>query len=62
MILRGGYEHLGFKMTEKQRAQISIFDNNARNGKRKLVRNYQLFAYRAFFARFYKHFPLVFVK
>lgn len=31
MILRGGYEHLGFKMTEKQRAQISIFDNNESN-------------------------------
>lgn len=26
MILRGGYEHLGFKMTDKQRAQISLFD------------------------------------
>ncbi len=31
MILRGGYEHLGFKMTEKQRAQISIFDNSENN-------------------------------
>ena len=26
MILRGGYEHLGFKPTEKQREQISLFD------------------------------------
>lgn len=31
MILRGGYEHLGSKMTEKQRAQISIFDNSENN-------------------------------
>lgn len=31
MILRGGYEHLGFKMTEKQRAQISIFDSSENN-------------------------------
>ncbi len=31
IILRGGYEHLGFKMTEKQRAQISIFDNSENN-------------------------------
>ncbi len=31
MILRGGYEHLGFKMTEKQRSQISIFDNSENN-------------------------------
>ena len=30
-ILRGGYEHLGFKMTEKQRSQISIFDNSENN-------------------------------
>ncbi len=28
MILRGGYEHLGYKMTEKQRAQISLFDKD----------------------------------
>lgn len=28
MILRGGYEHLGYKMTEKQREQISLFDKN----------------------------------
>lgn len=26
MILRGGYEHLGLKMSEKQREQISLFD------------------------------------
>ena len=28
MILRGGYEHLGYKITEKQREQISLFDKN----------------------------------
>lgn len=28
MILRGGYEHLGYKLTEKQREQISLFDKN----------------------------------
>lgn len=28
MILRGGYEHLGYTMTEKQRAQISLFDKD----------------------------------
>lgn len=28
MILRGGYEHLGFKPTERQREQISLFDKN----------------------------------
>ena len=28
MILRGGYEHLGIKPSEKQRAQISLFDGN----------------------------------
>ncbi len=26
MILRGGYEHLGLKMTDRQREQISMFD------------------------------------
>lgn len=31
MILRGGYEHLGYKMTEKQRAQVSIFDSDFKN-------------------------------
>ena len=28
MILRGGYEHLGYKITEKQKEQISMFDKN----------------------------------
>ncbi|MBE7088628.1 MAG: Holliday junction branch migration DNA helicase RuvB [Clostridiales bacterium] len=28
MIMRGGYEHLGYKMTEKQAKQVSLFDNN----------------------------------
>ncbi len=28
MILRGGYAHLGYTMTEKQRAQISLFDKD----------------------------------
>ena len=28
MPLRGGYEHLGYKMTEKQREQISLFDKS----------------------------------
>lgn len=28
MIMRGGYEHLGYKMTEKQREQISLFDKS----------------------------------
>ena len=28
MILRGGYEHLGFTPSEKQREQISLFDRN----------------------------------
>lgn len=28
MILRGGYEHLGYKMTEKQAKQVSLFDSN----------------------------------
>lgn len=27
MILRGGYEHLGYKMSEKQRQQVSMFDD-----------------------------------
>ncbi len=27
MILRGGYEHLGYKMSEKQRQQASMFDD-----------------------------------
>ena len=31
MILRGGYEHLGFKPTERQREQISLFDNGESN-------------------------------
>lgn len=26
MILRGGYEHLGYKITERQKQQISLFD------------------------------------
>lgn len=28
VILRGGYEHLGYKMTEKQREQVSLFDKD----------------------------------
>jgi Holliday junction DNA helicase RuvB len=28
MILKGGYEHLGYSITEKQREQISLFDKN----------------------------------
>lgn len=28
MILRGGYEHLGYKMTERQREQVSLFDKD----------------------------------
>ena len=28
MILRGGYEHLGYKLTEKQQAQLSMFDKD----------------------------------
>lgn len=28
MILRGGYEHLGYKMSERQREQVSIFDKD----------------------------------
>ena len=28
MILRGGYEHLGYKITEKQQAQLSMFDKD----------------------------------
>jgi Holliday junction DNA helicase RuvB len=28
MILRGGYEHLGYKMSDKQREQISLFDKD----------------------------------
>lgn len=28
MILRGGYEHLGYKMSERQREQISLFDKS----------------------------------
>ena len=28
MPLRGGYEHLGFKLTEKQKDQLSLFDKN----------------------------------
>ena len=28
MILRGGYEHLGYKMSEKQREQVSMFDKD----------------------------------
>lgn len=28
MILRGGYEHLGYSITESQRKQISLFDKN----------------------------------
>ncbi len=28
MILRGGYEHLGYKMSEKQRQQVSLFDDD----------------------------------
>lgn len=26
VILRGGYEHLGYKITERQAAQLSVFD------------------------------------
>jgi Holliday junction DNA helicase RuvB len=28
MIMRGGYEHLGLSMTEKQAKQVSLFDKN----------------------------------
>ena len=28
MILRGGYEHLGYAPNERQREQISLFDKN----------------------------------
>jgi Holliday junction DNA helicase RuvB len=28
MIMRGGYEHLGYKMTEKQAKQVSLFDKD----------------------------------
>lgn len=28
MILRGGYEHLGYKMSDRQREQVSIFDKD----------------------------------
>lgn len=28
MILRGGYEHLGYKMSERQREQVSLFDKD----------------------------------
>ncbi len=28
MILRGGYEHLGLRMSEKQKAQLSLFDKD----------------------------------
>ena len=28
VILRGGYEHLGCKMTDSQRKQVSIFDQD----------------------------------
>ncbi|MBO5328006.1 MAG: Holliday junction branch migration DNA helicase RuvB [Clostridia bacterium] len=28
MILRGGYKHLGYKMTEKQAKQVSLFDGD----------------------------------
>lgn len=28
MILRGGYEHLGIKITEKQQAQLTLFDKD----------------------------------
>ena len=28
MILRGGYEHLGYTINEKQRAQLSLFDKD----------------------------------
>ncbi len=28
MILRGGYEHLGYKLTEKQQSQLSLFDKD----------------------------------
>lgn len=28
MILRGGYEHLGYKLTQKQREQLSLFDRD----------------------------------
>lgn len=28
MILKGGYEHLGYSITEKQREQISLFDKH----------------------------------
>ena len=28
MILRGGYEHLGYKMSEKQKQQRTLFDKD----------------------------------
>ena len=28
MILRGGYEHLGYKISEKQKQQLSLFDKD----------------------------------
>ena len=28
MILRGGYEHLGYKMSEKQKQQLTLFDKD----------------------------------
>ena len=31
MILRGGYEHLGYKMSDKQREQVSMFDKDFKN-------------------------------
>lgn len=31
MIMRGGYEHLGYKMTDKQEKQVSLFDKDESN-------------------------------
>ena len=31
IVLRGGYEHLGYKMSDRQREQISMFDKDIKN-------------------------------
>ena len=28
MVLRGGYEHLGYKISEQRKAQLSLFDKD----------------------------------
>lgn len=32
VILRGGYEHIGFRLTEKQKQQLSLFDTEENGG------------------------------